>query len=84
MHSSGGSGVLVLLRDDFLRLTPIKNDIRGLQSLAVDFFTLMVSYRHTISLVAKYAFRVTEIFEATPMHIPPLPLHWLIQPQVTD
>ncbi|KAJ7702820.1 hypothetical protein B0H17DRAFT_1043081, partial [Mycena rosella] len=76
---------LVMLRNDFL--TRMNNDIRGLPSLnsmsAVDFFTLMISYRHTISLVAKYAFRVTEIFEATPMHIPPLPLHWLIQPQVT-
>jgi hypothetical protein len=77
---------LVLLRNDFL--TRMNTDIRGLPSLnsmsAVDYFTLMISYRQTISLVAKYAFRVTEFFEATPMHIPPLPLHWLIQPQVTD
>ncbi|KAJ7192169.1 hypothetical protein GGX14DRAFT_380326, partial [Mycena pura] len=42
---------------------------------ALEFFTLMISYRHTISLVAKYVFGVTEIFESTPMLISALPLH---------
>jgi hypothetical protein len=55
---------LVLLRDDFL--VHMNNNIKRLPALnsmpALEFFTLMISYRHTISLVAKYAFGVTEIF----------------------
>ncbi|KAJ7203348.1 hypothetical protein GGX14DRAFT_369705, partial [Mycena pura] len=80
------SADLVLLREDFM--ARMNNDIKRLPALnsmpALEFFTLMISYRHTISLVAKYAFGVTEIFESTPMLSPALPLHWMTQSQNTD
>ncbi|KAJ7309309.1 hypothetical protein DFH08DRAFT_1049982 [Mycena albidolilacea] len=80
------SADLVLLRDDFL--AHMNNDIKRLPALnsmpVLEFFTRMISYRHTISLVAKYAFGVKEIFESTPMLIPALPLQWMIQSQSTD
>ncbi|KAJ7673569.1 hypothetical protein B0H14DRAFT_2171449, partial [Mycena olivaceomarginata] len=65
------SADLVLLRHNFL--AHMNNDIKRLPALnsmpVLEFFTRMISYRHTISLVAKYAFGVTEIFESTPMLI---------------
>jgi hypothetical protein len=66
----------------------MKKDIPGLRRLesmpSAKFFTHMIAYRQTISLVAKFAYEVTQIFEAATMHIPPLPLHWLTIPRRND
>jgi hypothetical protein len=66
----------------------MKKDVPGLlrfdSMLSAKFFTRMIACRQTISLVAKSAYKVTQIFEAAPMHIPPLPLHWLTLPWRND
>ncbi|KAJ6475552.1 hypothetical protein C8R45DRAFT_834543 [Mycena sanguinolenta] len=77
---------LVQMREEFLRR--MRNDLPGLprpnSMLSPTFFTHMVSYRQTISLVAKFAYEVTQFFEATPIYVPPLPLHWLTLPRRND
>jgi exonuclease III len=44
-------------------------------------FRTLLSRRDTIGLFAKFAHEVISIYEATPLLIPSLPLHWLIQPE---
>ncbi|KAJ7604104.1 hypothetical protein DFH06DRAFT_1021390 [Mycena polygramma] len=77
---------LVALRDDFF--IRMKKDLPRLPPLgsmpSAKFFTHMIAYRETISLVAKFAYEVTQLFEATPMYVPPLPLHWLMLPRRND
>ena len=77
---------LLMLRADFISRR--KKDIPGFLPLgsmpSADFVTHMIAYRNTLSLVSKYAYEVTLIYEATPMHIPPLPLHWLTLPRRND
>ncbi|KAJ7811978.1 hypothetical protein B0H13DRAFT_1666469, partial [Mycena leptocephala] len=63
---------LAELREDFF--SRMRNDLPGLPSLdsmpSAKFFTHMLAYRETIALVAKFAYKVTQVFEATPMFIP--------------
>ncbi|KAJ7736021.1 hypothetical protein DFH07DRAFT_753607, partial [Mycena maculata] len=77
---------LHLLREDFM--SRMRNDVPDLPLLnlmpSVEFFRNMIAYRKTISLVAKFAYEVTEIYETTPMYIPPLPTRWLVLPQHND
>ncbi|KAJ7939072.1 hypothetical protein B0H13DRAFT_1587291 [Mycena leptocephala] len=74
---------LVALREDFL--SRMRKDIPRLPTIdsmpSVKFLTHLIAYRQTIALVAKFAYESTQVFEATPMFIPPLPLHWLTIPQ---
>ncbi|KAF8211814.1 hypothetical protein K438DRAFT_1569073, partial [Mycena galopus ATCC 62051] len=80
------SAELITLRNDFM--ARMNKDIRKLPALnsmpVVEFLKLMISYRQTIALVSKFAYEVTQIYYATPKHIPPLPVHWLIQPPQPD
>jgi hypothetical protein len=73
---------LTQLRQDFF--VRMRKDLPGLPPLnsmpTAKFFTHMVAYRETISLVAKFAYEVTQLFQATPIYVPPLPLHWLTLP----
>jgi hypothetical protein len=52
----------------------MRNDLPGLPSLdsmpSAKFFTHMLAYRETIALIAKFAYEVAQVFEATPMFIP--------------
>ncbi|KAJ7319364.1 hypothetical protein DFH08DRAFT_713826 [Mycena albidolilacea] len=77
---------LIQLRQDFF--ARMRNDLPGLPSLnsmpTARFFTHMIAYRETIGLVAKFAYEVTQFFEATPIFVPPLPLDWLTLPRRND
>ncbi|KAJ6483349.1 hypothetical protein C8R45DRAFT_830461 [Mycena sanguinolenta] len=77
---------LVKMREDFLRR--MRNGLPGLprpnSMSSARFFTHMISYRETISLVAKFAYEVTQLFEATSIYVPPLPLHCLTLPRRND
>ncbi|KAJ7018977.1 hypothetical protein C8F04DRAFT_976280, partial [Mycena alexandri] len=74
---------LIALREDFF--TRMRRDVSGLPEMdtmpPARYLTHLIAYRDTISLVAKFAYKVVQIFEATPMYIPPLPLHWLMLPR---
>ncbi|KAJ6495470.1 hypothetical protein C8R45DRAFT_824268, partial [Mycena sanguinolenta] len=74
---------LVQMREEFL--CRMRNDLPGLprpnSMPSTTFFTHMISYRQTISLMAKFAYEITQFFEATPIYVPPLPLHWLTLPR---
>lgn len=71
---------LVIIRSVFL--TKMKQDIKNLpsfQSISSEaLLRNLISHRHTIGLVAKYTHEVLSLFDATPMLVPALPLHWLI------
>ncbi|KAJ7488948.1 hypothetical protein FB451DRAFT_955813, partial [Mycena latifolia] len=62
---------LVQLRQDFF--IRMRSDLPGLplenSMPTARFFTHMIAYRETISLVAKFAYEVTQFLEATPIYV---------------